>query len=77
VAFLTKRRLVLVILILAVATVVGILFGYVAGVAVVLAVVTLILLRRSPQAALEIESRMYRGWGREVMGSEADDRPKR
>lgn len=73
----TKRRLVVVIPTLAVATVIGIIFGYVAGVAVALAVVTLSVLIRSPQAGLEIDRRIGRAWGREVMGSDADERPRR
>jgi hypothetical protein len=77
VTFLTKRRLVVGILTLAVAILVGVVFGYLAGLAVVLALVTIVLLTRSMGAELEIEGRTTRHWGRRVMGSDTDEPPKR
>jgi len=77
VTFLTERRLAVGILTLAVGIVVGVLFGYLAGVAVVLGLVTIVLLTRSMGAELEIEGRTTRYWGRRVMGSDTDEPPKR
>jgi thiamine transporter ThiT len=71
-AFVSKRRLIVVGVVLGLATVVGILFGYLAGVAVALAAVTIPLLVFGLRFGFEDEVKKGEEWGRKRFGPDED-----
>jgi hypothetical protein len=73
-SFVSKRRLIVIGMTGALAIIVGVVFSWLSGVAVVLAVVTVLLLRLGARFGLDTNVRMGRAWGRDVFGS---DEPKR
>lgn len=76
-SFISKRRLIVIGTTGALAIIFGVGFGWLAGVAVVLAVATVLLLVLGIGFGLDTDVQMGRAWGREVFGSEADDAKRR
>jgi hypothetical protein len=70
------KRLVFVAIVLVAAIIVCVVFGWLAGVAVVLAAITIPLLVKGAGAGLDIDIGMGRNWGRDVFGSDDDDRER-
>jgi hypothetical protein len=67
------RRLIAALVVLAAAIVVGIAFGYLAGIAVALGAATILLLTFGTSAGLELDRRFGENLGRGRWGSENDD----
>jgi hypothetical protein len=71
-AFVSRRRVIAVGVVLGLAIVVGVLFGYLAGVAVVLAAITIPMLLFGPLLGVDAEARAARKLGRNRFGSDED-----
>jgi thiamine transporter ThiT len=74
-AFLSKRRLIVVGVVLGLATIVGVLFGYQAGVIIALAAVTIPLLVFGLRFGFDADVEFWRAEGKERFGRD-DDRKR-
>jgi hypothetical protein len=72
-SFRSRRRLIAALAVLVVAVVVGIAYGYLAGIAVALVAITILLLVVGSAAGMDAEIGMGENWGRGRWGSEDDD----